>query len=285
MMEITQIKQQGAVTMVWFGGITGQVDLMLSSDRHHDSMHCNRKLEKKQLDEAKKRQALIIDAGDPFDAMQGRYDPRRNYDDLRPEFKVQNYYDVIVNDALVFYKPYASNFLVIGKGNHDQGVLKHTNISLITNLVKGLREEGSQCVCGGYGGWVILYFGASGGTRSSVRIKYFHGAGSEAPVTRGMIQTNRQAVYLPDADIVLNGHNHQEYTTSIKRERISTKGIQYFDLVHFGRTPGYMDDYGDGSEGWAVESGHVPKPQGCIWAKIEVGQHYKPHIELTADVV
>lgn len=285
MMEITQIKQQGAVTQVWFGEGKGELDLMLSADRHHDSVNCNRKLEKKQLDEAVKRQALIIDAGDLFDAMQGRYDPRRNYDDLRPEYKVQNYYDVIVDDALEFYKPYAKNFLVIGKGNHEQGVLKHTNKGLISILAKGLHTEGSQCVCGGFGGWVYLYFGSNGGHRTNVKIKYFHGSGSEAPVTRGIIQTNRQAVYLPDANIVLNGHNHHEYTLAIKRERISTKGVQYFDLQHFARTPGYMDDYGDGTEGWAVERGMVPKPNGCIWAKISINNDTWPQIKLTADMV
>ena len=98
----------------------------------------------------------------------------------------------------------------------------------------------------------------------TIRIKYFHGSGGEAPVTRGVIQTNRQMVYLPDADIIWNGHNHNNYVIPIKRERISNKNRQYFDVAWNVRTPGYKNDYGSGTDGWEVERGGVPKPLGCV---------------------
>jgi hypothetical protein len=46
-----------------------------------------------------------------------------------------------------------------------------------------------------------------------------------------MMQNNRQAVYLADADIVWNGHNHNEYITNNKRERLSNKGVLYFFII------------------------------------------------------
>lgn len=288
-MKPTRILQQGAVTSLWYEEYIGELDFLLSSDRHHDSIHCDRELEKRHLDEAKRREAFIIDAGDLFDCMQGKFDPRKNYNDLRPEYKVEHYYDAVLDDCAKFYAPYRDNFLVIGKGNHEQGVIKYASTDLTSRLVDRLRQQGSQVVAGGYGGWVVLYFGAGGGARSSIRIRYFHGAGGESPVTRGVIQTNRQAVYLPDADIILNGHSHNEYTLSIKRERISSKGLQYFDLVHFARTPGYKDDYGDGTDGWEVSRGMVPKPRGAVWLNISLSfnNNHKvlPQCRLTADIV
>ena len=63
--------------------------VLLRSDAHHDSPYCDRKLEKYHLEIAKERNALILDNGDTFDAMQGKFDPRRSYGDIRPEDKVK----------------------------------------------------------------------------------------------------------------------------------------------------------------------------------------------------
>jgi len=281
-----RIEQRANVLSVYFSFHEGWEQwFMLSSDRHHDSKYCDRELEKKHLDKAVQRDAFIIDAGDVLDAMQGRYDPRRMYDDMRPEYMVDNYYDAIVNDAVDFYKPYANNWLLMGRGNHEEATRKNANTDITSRLVDNLnRENGGHIAEGGFGGWIRFMF-ARTTYKGSLKLKYFHGANTtNAPVTRGLIQTNRQAVYLPDADIVLNGHNHQEYCLSIKRERISNKGKLYFDLCHFARTPGYLNAYQDGSRSWAVQKGQSPLPLGCIWMRL----FYESDIikvELTADIV
>jgi len=279
--ENLRIEQRGAVTKVWIDNITYDWTqwLLLRSDAHHDSLHCNRGLEKKHLDEAKAKDALILDGGDLFDAMQGRFDPRRNLDDVRPEHKTGRYYDAILDDAVEYYRPYADNWLLLAKGNHESSVYKNINTDLTSRLQAGM---GGKSVIGGYGGWVIFYFNAYH-TRSSMKIKYFHGAGGEAPVTKGVIQTNRQAVYLPDANVVWNGHNHNEYTITQKRERITTKGELYFDLCHFVRTPGYKDDYANGTGGWEVERGMMPKPQGAVWLQLTL-DHERVKCKAIADV-
>lgn len=273
-----RIHQSGNVTKVYFDDTFSGWEqwLWLRSDAHHDSAHCRRDLEIKHLDAAKARNALILDGGDMLDAMQGKYDPRRNYDDLRNEYKVANYYDAIEDDAISHYAPYASSWLLMARGNHETGVLKHANIDLTSRITGRLnRETGSGIIAGGYGGWVIFYFSEDGGkgNRSSIRLKYFHGAGGDAPVTRGVIQTARQAVYIPDADIIWNGHNHNGYVMPIKRERITAQGRLYFDTCWHVRTPGYKDDYADGSGGWEVERGSVPKPQGGCWIRLYSEDH------------
>lgn len=242
--------------------------VLLTSDRHHDSKHANRELEQEHLEKAKKRNALIVDVGDIFDAMQGKYDPRRSYSDLRPEYLHDDYLDVIVKDAAKFYAPYADRFLVIGRGNHESSVLKNTNVDLISNLVHRLNSEhGGRIQAGGYGGWVRFQFHINGTQKLSKNLKYFHGAGGGGPVTRGVIQTNRQAVYLPDADIVVNGHTHDAWYVPIQRERISIMGTVYQDIQHHVRTTSYKDEYADGAKGWHVETWKPPKPVGAAWIR------------------
>ncbi len=50
--------------------------VLLRSDVHHDNPKCNQDLERKHLDEAIEYDAPIIDNGDLFCAMQGKWDKR-----------------------------------------------------------------------------------------------------------------------------------------------------------------------------------------------------------------
>lgn len=271
-MKITDIRQKGAVISVYVQCKSGEpFNLLLSSDRHHDSFYTNRDLELKHLQLARERDALIIDVGDIFDAMQGRYDFRRDYADIRPEYCKPNYYDLIVDDAAEFYAPYADRFLVIAKGNHDKSVLKHTNIDLVNRLVYKMRQEyKATTLVGGYGGWVIFHFEhEAGGARIPFRMKFHHsGYASKAPVTRGVIGTNRQAVFLANPNLVANGHTHTDYITGIKREYVNHQDQVCFDMMYFVRTPGYKFDYGEGADGFPVEDNHAPNTTGCIMAEL-----------------
>lgn len=262
----------GAVTTMRIDGVAAgwEQDILFMSDIHQDSVYCERELEKEHLEEAKRRNAWIFIYGDLFDAMQGRFDPRRSMDELRPEYRRDDYYDFVVKDTSAFLAPYAGNIRMICPGNHELAVLKNANTNLTDRLVYELRtRHNSPVVHGGYGGWLRFLFNNSAASKiSALKLKYFHGAGSEAPVTRGVIQTNRQAVYLPDADIVVNGHNHNAYYVPISRERVSDVGELFMDIQHHIRIPGYKNGYGNGKSGWEVTRGGVPKPVGCVWMKM-----------------
>jgi hypothetical protein len=242
----------------------------LTSDIHFDSVDCARKAFFDDMDRAVSQGAKIIIPGDFFDAMNGRFDPRRSMDKVRTEYQGEDYYDRIVNDAITKLEKYAKNILIIADGNHELAVLKNSNTHLIDRLIFGLnRLKDVKIIHGGYGGWIRIMHKGKNMDRfdGTVLMKYFHGAGGEAPVTRGAIQTARQAVIFPDADVVLNGHSHNAYWIPITRERISGKGVHYFDTQHHVRTPGYSQAYGDGTSGWEVTRGGVPKPLGSIYMR------------------
>lgn len=246
---------------------------LLSSDRHHDNKHCDRRLERRHLDQALERDALVMDWGDLFCAMQGKYDPRADMSDIRPEDVGTNYFDNIVMHAARDYGPYASHWLLMAKGNHESSILRHHHHDLTSALVHRLNtEHGGSITLGGFGGWVRFVFMDGKSSRGAKNLKYFHGAGGGGPVTRGVIQTNRQAVYLPDADIVCNGHTHDSWHVPIARERLTNRGIVKRDLVHFIRTAGYKDEYADGSGGYHVERWGPPKPIGSVWMRFRASR-------------
>ena len=264
-----KISSKDNVLTVKFSGISSGWEqwFLLSADRHHDNIYCDRQLEKKHLDQAKERNAYILDFGDLFCAMQGKFDKRKSYDDIRPEDVGDDYFDRIVRHAAEFYAPYAKQFLLIGKGNHESKVLKHNSTCLPSQLVDKLNYKyGGSVYNGGYGGWVEFKFVVNKTKRKSLHLKYHHGAGGGGPVTKGVIQANRQGVYLPDADIVVNGHTHDSWVLPIARERLRA-GVIGRDLCWFVRTPGYKNEYNDGSGGFAVEKWMPPKPLGATWLR------------------
>jgi len=258
-------EQHGSVTTIRVLSDSGQVTrAFLTSDVHIDSVSCNRKWFQDDCERAMSLGAGIFLFGDTFDAMQGRFDPRRSMDELRPEYRRPDYYDYIVQDVARILSPFVKGIVLITPGNHETATLKNANTFLSDRLVATLNTQyGGHVLHGAYGGWVRWMFEhTAGGCRTSVKLKYHHGFGGEAPVTKGVIQTARQAVYLPDADVVVNGHSHNSYVVPIARERLSDSGRVYADNQLHLRTPGYKQEYGDGSYGWSVERGSPPKSIG-----------------------
>lgn len=240
---------------------------LLTSDRHWDNPKSDRRKQKEHLEEARERNAGVIDAGDLFCAMQGKYDKRANKNDLRPEHQEGKYFDALVNTATDWFAPYAGLFDVIGKGNHETSILARQETDLIERLVGALNHKaGSNIQAGGYGGWVKFQF-RSGPKRTSVNLKYFHGSGGGGAVTKGVINTNRMAVYLPDADIVLTGHVHEQWLVELCRERLTQGGNIRRDTQTHICAATYKEEYGDGSGGYHIEKGRPPKPIGAWWLR------------------
>lgn len=239
---------------------------LLMSDVHWDNPLCNRTLLKRHLDEAKERNAFVIDAGDFFCAMQGKYDKRSSKKDIRPEHCKNDYLDALVNTAADYLEPYKNILTVRGIGNHESGIYKNHETDLIERLAERLRSRGGIARRGGFSGYVRFAI-STGGRHSAVKLWYFHGAGGGGPVTRGVIQTNRQAVYIADADLVLTGHTHDAWQVPIARIRLnSADRVEHFRQTHI-KVGGYKEEFVDGCGGFHVERGGPPKPIGSYWIR------------------
>jgi hypothetical protein len=246
--------------------------VLLSFDRHHDNPHSDNRMEKRHLEQARERNAKIIDGGDLFCAMQGKYDRRSSKNDLKAEHKKGDYLDALVRTAADFYGPYADLFAIIAPGNHETAILKNHETNLTERLVQTLNDRhGTDIKVGGFSGWVKFQIGVWSQWLTT-NLWYHHGYGGDAPVTKGVIQTNRQAVYLPDAHIVATGHTHNEWQFPIPRLRLSTHGKVYHDEQLHLKVPSYKEEYQDGYGGWHIERGGPPKPTGAVWLRFSANK-------------
>lgn len=246
--------------------------VLLRSDVHHDNPKCDQALEKKHLDEALAYNAPIIDNGDLFCAMQGKWDKRADKNALRQEHQGNNYFDLLVDTAAEFYRPYKDIFAVLGKGNHETAITNRHETDLTDRLAAKMRSFGSPVQASGYGGWVVFRFddykqSKSNAVKDSKRLYHYHGSGGGGIVSRGTLQPSRIGLFTPDADIVLTGHTHDEWSFTIPRQRLSVQNIIYQDEQLHIRAPGYKDAWGDGHAGWEVEKMLGPKALGSAWLR------------------
>lgn len=246
------------------------MDVLLCSDTHWDSKHCDRSLMRKHFDEAKEKGAKIFILGDFFDCMGGKYDPRSHKGSIREEFKVANYFDVLCEEAAEWLHPYHENLGFISKGNHEITVLQRQEVDLIqrTCSILNYRNPGSDPVFSApYTGWLLFDFHDNGASKRSVKLAYTHGSGGGGPVTRGVIQTNRRAVYLPDADIVASGHIHESWVVEIPRERLASATLKPGQDIQTHICLGtYKSDY-HSPDSWHRRTGKPPKPTGSWWLR------------------
>jgi hypothetical protein len=244
--------------------------MLASADRHIDHALSDLDLQYRHLREAKKNNWPVIDVGDLFCAMQGKRDPRSSRRALLDLLNQrEEYMDALVDYAHECLSPYAKQLALMGLGNHELGALKANESHLLNRLVGRLANDGSPAVLGGYQGWVKLMFQAEGKSKESqsFNLRYTHGAGGGAPVTKGVIQTNRRAVVCPDAHIFLAGHTHEQWMVPLARLRLNDRGAEYQDLQLHLQIPSYKDEVTGQTDGFAVEKQHLPKPKGAWWIR------------------
>lgn len=234
------------------------------ADVHWDNPKCDRDMFRRHLEKCKKERIPVFIVGDFFCAMQGKYDRRSDKSSVRPEHQKNDYLDALVQTAADWLAPYSEVIMVIGDGNHETSIKKHCETDLLARLCQLIKyKTGNSVYHGGYGGHVRMIFKRGGSHQGSIRklIKYFHGSGGGGPVTKGVIQTNRRAVF-SNADVIVTGHIHEEWELTTMRERLRNNDeLELVEQLHIC-LPTYKEEYNKGKGGWHVERGAAPKPLG-----------------------
>ena len=244
-------------------------EFLFISDVHFDASKCDRELLDDHLRQAQKKGAAVFIFGDWFDLMQGKWDPRGNYSDLRPEYKSINYLDAVIDDTIEYLTKYKDIIRFLGRGNHETNVEKRMHTSPLDRVAAVLRERGGDCHVGGYTGW--LQFGElrtnKGERRARGRsnVHYHHGFGGNAPRSKGVLRVDIDQMQFPDAAVLLRGHTHQKWYVPVTVDRLSSAGTPYQDTVHHVQMGSYKL-LGDRFAGWAVEKGFNTPRLGGWWA-------------------
>lgn len=93
-------------------------------------------------------------------------------------------------------------------------------------------------------------------------------------MTKGVIQTNRRAVYLPDAQVIISGHIHEEWIVTLARERLTSRGRVYLDeQVHLCSAT-YKQEYDPANSSWHSQMGRPPKPIGGTWLEFTIAKEF-----------
>ena len=259
--------------------------IVLMSDLHWDNPKCDRLTLKKHLDKAKEMGAKVIVNGDFFCLMQGKYDPRRNKNDIRPEHNKPNYIDAVILDAVEWFGPYKDTLIFTGYGNHETGIIKNLEtdpLQRFADMFNFVHKPEIPLKVGGYGGWITLQMTLHKTSKISARLYYFHGSGGGGPVTRGVIQNQRQMADTDGADMIWMGHVHELYTMyQSKKSLHSQRMVPILKEVLHIRTSTYKEEHGDGYMGWHIERGAPPKPIGAVLLELEAVRKYHP--QLSAD--
>lgn len=255
-------REAGVIVCDWpeFGA-DSEAWVCIQSDEHKDSPSHIEPLWREHMAESAAHGAVNLSFGDMFDAIGGRYDKRRSADGVKPEHAGRDdYYDSIAQGVADALAPYARQYGLLGRGNHETSVIRHAGTDLTARLADKLRPHGFAGAVGGYVGYVELRFGGQ-----SQLLWWSHGRRGSSPVTRGVINTNRRAVWLASPDIVVSGDSHDGWLVPIARERINgQKEKETFNQLHI-QCPSYCRSTSD--VGYVAENEMPPKPIGCWWLR------------------
>lgn len=192
------------------------ITLFFASDFHIGSSFVDYAKIKKDLDEAKQRNARINLVGDIFDCVvQGdtkRFDPHG----LDPRIaKSPASINAAVDIAVELFKPYANLIDCIGIGNHEWQLMHRCNVNPVRSMIDALNKtDGVAIKYTGYT-WFQKYKIVRGnyeGRRGGIPlvVYYHHGCGADAPITHGIMDASRAAVgnvY----DLFVFGHRHKSF--------------------------------------------------------------------------
>lgn len=256
---------------------------LLTSDHHWDNPKCDLKLLKRHHKEALERDAGIFCFGDLFCVMQGKYDKRSSKSDLREEHKKSNYLDTVIQTAVDWYKDYSANYILVSDGNHETAIVRKHETDILQRYVDLQNHTSKSNILKGlYSGYIVFRFEhESGGGRSNYKISYNHGYGGGGPVTKGVIQSNRKAVYIPDADLVVSGHVHERWMLEIPKERLDRDSLVPYIHTQTHLTLGtYKEEYLP-HKGFHIEKGRPPKPLGGAWLRFYYKNGIKSELVFT----
>lgn len=180
--------------------------LGLFSDIHFDSPDCDKETLTKHFDYCLKDNRYILIGGDLFDAILLK-DMKRAVNHLLTA--KDNQINVKLEETAHFLDKYKDNIIFIGRGNHEESVLKYNGLDLLqmlTTLLNAGKKNPIQ-----YGNYAnFLRFSFINTQKKSIAhydIFQHHGAGGSAPITKGMLDFSRISKGT-NTDLIWIGHKH-----------------------------------------------------------------------------
>jgi predicted phosphodiesterase len=243
-----------------------EANFLLLSDIHLDNPKCDRKLLISHLEKCKEMGGSVLMFGDVLCLMQGKKDRRGSKGSIRPEHMGDNYFDLVFRESAEFLRPYASMILMMGDGNHETAVINNQEVNPLDNVARLMKEDGSKVEHMNYQGFVRFVFSKNGGSVRRCTLFFHHGTWGGI-ITKGVMGGGRYAQIAPDADVIVNGHNHERSIVSHPCYRVADNGNVWIEQRWHVQCGTYKNEFGSGA-GWAAEKIVMPKSLGGIWMRL-----------------
>ena len=197
--------------------------------------------------------------------------------------------------AVDIFGPYAELIDMIGSGNHETKVAKHSSIDLTSLLIDRLRAKlprNSKHIIhhGGYAGFIDYRFSYKGSGTSSDEtrgkryvVSYYHGSGGNGGVNKGVGGFAKRMWVR--CDLMWLGHLHcrtmnhaatmecpQSGIEPVIKERRHIMTSAYGDIYH-GQSQKSIAKHGRRASWAADDQGFAPEGQGGC--RVEVKMHPK----------
>lgn len=170
-----------------------------------------------------------------------------------------------INKLIEILEPIKDKILVIGSGNHEDRILKETNIDVIRLVAKQLGIEDRYADNWWY---LFLRFGEkTQGRRCEMcyQISGYHGSGNGGRKPGGKINRLTEMSQVVVADLYIQGHNHQQIATktSIFIPDYGNNTLNRKEM-NFLMTNSFLE-YG----GYGEKLGFTPQPVGVSEAILD----------------
>jgi len=260
----TRLSPQLLEIRIPYSSVLDTATFLLASDIHLDNPKCDRALLGKHLNEMRDRDGHALFFGDVLCLMQGKRDRRGSKGDIRPEHLGSNYFDLVFDESAQWLKPWQQRILLMSDGNHETAVISNQEIDPLQNVVRLMRDSGAATEHMGYQGFVRFVFAKRDGGGVRRCTLFFHHGAWGGIITKGTMGGGRYASVAPDADLIVNGHNHERTIVAHPCYRLAENGAVWVEQRWHLQTGTYKHEFG-GTGGWAVERIVMPKSLGGIW--------------------
>lgn len=263
------------------------IKLGLFSDIHFDSPDCDRETLKKHFDFCKRDGRYILINGDWFDAII-LSDRKRSVAHLIENTDQQ--LNKKLEESYEFLKPYQDHILFIGRGNHEESIMKYNGLDMLEMLTTMLNMgQEHKILYGNYSNFLRFTFKEGGKGRHEYHYDIYehHGAGGAAPQTKGMLDFAALAKGI-NADLIHIGHKHNalvDYSTPImfidRNGEVILKNRQCIQTPSYqkGRTIDYNANFAERFYNHTALSGFGEVNLKCVGGRD--GYQIIPDIKIT----
>lgn len=237
--------------------------LGIFSDTHYNSPACDKDKFHKFISEIKRKKGYLLGLGDYLDSVSSSERKALRMMELHDGTTetIEDTYMQDIDDFVQAIKPLQDRVIGLGGGNHYYQFT--SGISSDQLLCLKLR-----CKYLGVNSIIRLLLRLNKTHALKVDICIHHGRGGGAKRVGTSLNHLQDMATFFDADIILQGHDHDRKVDYINRLGLSSNNILQNRKILLARTGSFLRSYEEGRSSYAVDAGYPPSDLGGVLVRL-----------------